>query len=78
MAIQYLDSNLLIFARIIAVLPVFITVINYKWYRFNIHLKNGTFFSKRVPHGKKPDYIIALGKIQRECLYYNNAHLKTA
>ena len=78
MDIQYLASNVLILVSIFTVLPVLITVINYKWYRFNVHLKDGTFFSKRVRLDKKTENIVALGKIQRECLYYNNAHLKTA
>jgi len=75
MTIQYFASGLLILVSIITILPVLFTVINYKWYRFNVHLKDGTFFSKRVRLDKKTENIIAVSKIQRECLYYNNANL---
>lgn len=78
MTIQYFASDLLILGSIITVPPVLITVINYKWYRFNVQLKDGTFFSKRVRFDKKTEDIIALSKIQREYLYHNNAHLTSA
>ena len=78
MTIQYFASGLLILASIITVLPVLYIVINYKWYRFNVHLKDGTFFSKRVRFDTKTENIIAVSKIQRECLQYNNAHLTLA
>lgn len=78
MAIQYLPFDLMIFVSIITVLPVLITVINYKWYRFNVHLKDGTFFSKKVRLEKKTENIITLNKIQKEFLCYNSAHLTSA
>ena len=78
MAIQYLPFDLVIFVSIITVLPVLITVINYKWYRFNVYLKDGTFFTKRVRMNKKMENIIILNKIQREYLNYNNAQITSA
>jgi len=78
MTIQYFASGLLILASIIIVLPALYTVINFKWYRFNVHLKDGSFFSKRVRFDKKTESIIAVSKIKRECLQYNNAHLTLA
>lgn len=73
--IQFFPSYLMIFVSIISVLPILMTVINYKWYRFNVQLKDGTFFTKRVRLNKKTEDIIILGKIQREYLNYNNAQI---
>ena len=65
--IQYFASSFLFLVSIITAPTVLFTMINYKWYRFSIYLKDGTYFSKRVRLGKKTEALIDVGKIQRGC-----------
>lgn len=73
MSMEYLTFSLMILLSIIFILPVLKIVINYKWYRFNVQLKDGTFYSKRVSVDKKKENIITLDEIQRKYLHYNKS-----
>lgn len=77
-AIQYLTFNLMIVVIIITAIPVLINIVNYKWYRFIVHLKDGTSFSKRVCIHNKSENVNILNKIQKECLSYNSTHIASA
>jgi hypothetical protein len=71
MIIQYSPFDIVIIAALFTILPVFISVINYKWYRLYVRLKDGTFFSKRVPRHMKTESISILEKAQIEIFHYN-------
>jgi len=70
-AIQYLDLYLLVIACILIALLIFKIVINHKWYRFYVVLKDGTAFSKRVQLNQKSENMSLLEKVYTEYLYRN-------
>lgn len=76
--LQYLPFYLMILASIITVLPVFIHVLNYKWYRLFVILKDGTFFIKRVsPHNKIENFSM-LNKVEKDFFDYKSSTLVSA
>lgn len=76
--LQYYPFDLLIIAAMFTVLPVFISVHNCKWYKLIVHLKDGSFFIKKVSLDLKSENISLLNKVNNEYLYYNANALKTA
>lgn len=70
MAIQYLAFDLMILVSIISILPVFISIINYKWYRLYVRLNDGTTFTKKIASDLKIENISKIEKIRTEYLYY--------
>jgi hypothetical protein len=77
LAIQYLPFDLMVLASFIVVIPVIITVINYKWYQLNILIKDGTLFIKRVSLHKKTENFSILNKVQKEFFNYEPSALAT-
>lgn len=71
MAIQYFPLNLLIFVSIISILPVFVSVINYKWYRLYVRLYDGTSFRKKISLNLKTENFSILEKVRAEYISYN-------
>lgn len=70
MAIRYLPFNLMILVSIISILPVFVSITNYKWYRLNVRLNDGTTFRKKIASNMKIENISKIEKIRTEYLYY--------
>lgn len=70
-AIQYLDLYLIVIACILMALLIFKIVINHKWYRFYVVLKDGTEFSKSVQLNQKSENMSLLEKVYTEYLYRN-------
>jgi len=70
-AIQYLDLYLIVIACILIALLIFKIVINHKWYRFYVVLKDGTAFSTRVQLNQKSENMSLLEKVYTEYLYRN-------
>jgi len=69
--IQYLDLYLVVIISIILAFLIIKTVMNFKWYRFYIVLKDGTVFSKKVSLHKKPENVSALQKVYAKFLQSN-------
>jgi hypothetical protein len=70
MAIQYLPFYLMILVSIISIIPVFIIIVNYKWYRFYVRLKDGTTFRKKIASNMKTETFSIVAKIRAEYLHY--------
>lgn len=70
MTIQNIPFDLIITASFFTIPPIFITVLNYKWYRLCVHLRDGTFYSKSVSLHKKSEIISILEKLRAEHLNY--------
>jgi hypothetical protein len=71
MAINYLPLDLMILVSIISILTVFVGVINYKWYRLYVRLKDGTSFRKKISFELKTEHFTIIEKVRREYIYYN-------
>ncbi len=71
-ALQYLPFYLMIFVSLISVLPIFLRVLNYKWYQLFVILKDGTFFRKRVSLNKKMENFSILNKVEKEIFDYKS------
>lgn len=69
-AIQYLPFDMVLFVATFTVIPVFVKVYNYKWYRLNIQLKDGTFFIKKFPLRLKSENISIVNAIRSKSFYY--------
>jgi hypothetical protein len=69
--IQYIDLYLATAGSMILALLIIKTVMNFKWYRFYIVLKDGTVFSKRVHMNKKSENISVLEKVYAQYLQSN-------
>lgn len=76
-ALQYLPFYLMILVSVITVVPVFICVINYKWYQLNVLLKDGTFFVKRVSTHNKNESFSILNRVQKDFFNYESSTLAT-
>ncbi len=70
LTIQYLPFDMILFVAMFTVIPVFVKVNNYKWYRLNIYLKDGTFFRKRVPLRLKSENISIVNAIRSKSFYH--------
>ncbi len=77
MAINYLPLNLMILVSVISILTVFVGVINYKWYRLYVRLKDGTSFRKKISFELKTENFTILEKIRSEYIYYHSSELKS-
>lgn len=77
MAINYLPLNFMIIVSIVSILTVFLGVINYKWYRLYVCLKDGTSFKKKISFELKTESFTILEKVRSEFLYYNSNELKS-
>jgi hypothetical protein len=55
---------------LITIIPVFVTVNKYRWYRLKICLQDGTSFSKKVSLHLKSENIILVDKVVAEKLHY--------
>lgn len=71
LVVQYWPSSLLIFLSIIAILPVFLHVINYKRYRLYIRLNDGSSYRKKISLHLKNENFSVLEKVRAEYMYYN-------
>lgn len=78
MAIKYLTFDLMILVGIVAVLPVFMIIVNYKWYRLYVHHNDGTTFRKKIASDLKTENISMMEKVRTEYLYYNASALEPA
>jgi len=72
---QYTASEILTLASLFTIPPVLISVINCKWYRFIIRLKNGRSFSKKVSNFTKTENVLTLEKVCSKILYYKASGL---
>lgn len=66
MAINYLPLNLMILVSIISVLSVFVGVINNKWYRLYVRLKDGTSFRKKISFELQTEHFTIIEKVRSE------------
>lgn len=73
-AIEYVDIYLLAIACILMALLITKIIMNYKWYRFYVVLKDGTAFSKRVQLNKKSENMSVVEKLYTQYLYRNFPH----
>jgi hypothetical protein len=71
MAMQYFSFEIVIIAAFLTIPLVLIRVIKYKWYRLNVRLKDGTFYSKRVAFHMNAENMYILDKVPSKYLYYN-------
>ena len=71
LVIQYFPFDLMILLSIIAILPVFVHVINYKWYRLYVRLHNGITYRKKISLNLKTESFSVLEKVRAEYMYYN-------
>jgi hypothetical protein len=76
LAINYLPLNLMILVSIISILSIFFGVINYKWYRLYVRLKDGTSFRKKISFELKTENFTIIEKVRSEFIYYNASELK--
>ena len=76
LAINYLPLNLMILVSIISILSIFFGVINYKWYRLYVRLKDGTSFRKKISFKLKTENFTIIEKVRSEFIYYNASELK--
>jgi Na+/H+-dicarboxylate symporter len=72
---QYTASEILTLASLFTIPTVLISVINCKWYRFIIRLKNGRSFSKKVSNFTKTENVLTLEKVCSKILYYKASGL---
>ena len=70
MTIQYSPYDLIIIASFFTIPPVFISVLNFKWYRLCVRLIDGTIYSKSVSLHNKTETISILEKLRTEYLNY--------
>jgi hypothetical protein len=68
--IEFFPSDLLIIASFFAILPVFISVYDYKWYRLIVCLQDGTIYSKKVSLHLKTENISILDKVYDKFITY--------
>ena len=73
---QYLPSMLLIVLSIIAILPIFVRLINYKWYRLYIRLHDGSSYRKKITKDVKTESFSVLEKVRAEYINYNTTAIK--
>lgn len=78
MAIQYLPFNLMILVSIISIISVFMSIVNYKWYRLYVHLNDGTTFRKKISSDLKCENISIIEKVRTEYLYFTANALESA
>ena len=71
-ALQYLPFHLMIFLSLISLIPIFLRVLNYKWYQLFVILKDGTFFRKRVSLNTKMENFAILNKVEKEIFDYKS------
>lgn len=67
----------MILVSIFSILTVFVGVINYKWYRLYVRLKDGTSFRKKISFELKTEHFTIIEKVRSEYLYYNASELKS-
>jgi hypothetical protein len=71
LVVQYWPSSLLIFISIVAILPIFLHVINYKRYRLYIRLNDGSSYRKKISMHLKTESFSVLEKVRAEYMSYN-------
>ena len=69
-AIKYLPFDLMILVSTISIIPVFMIIVNYKWYRLYVRLNDGTTFIKKIASDMKTENISIMEKVRAEYLYY--------
>ena len=70
MAINYLTFYIMILVSIILIIPVFMIIVNYKWYRLYVLLNDGSTFRKKIASNMKTENISIVEKVRTEYLYY--------
>ncbi|MBC7846028.1 MAG: hypothetical protein H7Y10_06015 [Flavobacterium sp.] len=70
LSIQYFPYDMVLFVALFTVIPVFVKVYNYKWYRLKVCLKDGTFFMKKVSLRSKSETISMVNSVKKESLNY--------
>ena len=73
---MFFALNLMILVSIISILSIFFGVINYKWYRLYVRLKDGTSFRKKISFKLKTENFTIIEKVRSEFIYYNASELK--
>jgi hypothetical protein len=71
LAIDYLPFDIVVFAALFTIIPVFLKVNNYKWCQIKVILKDGTSFRKNVSMHLKSENISIINKVQKEWLHFN-------
>lgn len=78
LTLQYFPFDFVIIAGLFTIVPVLMSVFNYKWYRLCIRLKNGTTCRKKVPLHLKSENVTILDKVRTEYLYYKSRPFASA
>lgn len=68
---QYFSLDIVTFTALFTIVPIFILVRNYTWYRLKIHLKEGSLFEKKLSLDLKTETVTIINKINSECFSYN-------
>lgn len=71
MAIKYLPFDLMILVSLILIIPVFMIIVNYKWYRLYVLLHDGTTFRKKIASKMKTENMSIVEKVRTEHLYHS-------
>lgn len=71
MAINYLTFDLMILLSIILIIPVFMIIMNYKWYSLYVRLNDGTTFRKKIASNMKTENISIVEKVRAGHYYHN-------
>jgi len=71
LVVQYFPSSLMIFISIIAIVPIFVHIINYKRYRLYIRLNDGSSYRKKILVHLKSESFSVLEKVRAEYMSYN-------
>jgi len=70
LTLQYFSFELVMIVALFTIVPVSMCIVNYKWYRLCIRLKDGTTYRKIVPLHLKTENISVLEKVRTEFLHY--------
>jgi hypothetical protein len=61
-----LPLDFLVFVALFVCIPILIKMHNYKWYQFNIHLNDNTFYKKKFFMKTKQDHINMVNLVRKE------------
>lgn len=75
LVVQYFPSSLLILISIVAIVPIFMRLINYKWYSLCICLKDGSLYRKKISMKMKMESFSVLEKIRAAYFNYNTSEM---
>jgi len=70
LTIQYIPFDSIITASFFTIPPIFISVINFKWYRLCVRLKDDTIYRKRISLYNKTENVYIFEKVRAEYIKY--------